>query len=340
MKCCETNGAEINEKAQKVQKIEKEEETRTEELYGFKELPEVLKGEYAEKLSVYIDNDKNRALVPPGWAVSGSEEEDKIVKGLVLYCIPESKVKGINWNKKRKVERLRKKYDQIIWVPVNSLLPNGTLDGVHYCEKFGRRNFMKEMLLKYELDGELLKEVQLQIESVKNKYGGFYFSRYNISKNRINGKPRSIKGRKPWTKITDREACKVIKKFEKSEKVQSHIMYNIEYDTILEWFKESKARTKREIAENSTNWGNYIEAEDSPGKITKTGSNENWCTNNAFDFAGNVKEWTQQEKNDTRTLRGGSFYEVVKSKPVANCEYIWALGDNSENGFRAALYIE
>lgn len=35
-------------KSPKVQKIEKEEETRTEELYGFKGLPEVLKGEYAE----------------------------------------------------------------------------------------------------------------------------------------------------------------------------------------------------------------------------------------------------------------------------------------------------
>lgn len=339
MKCCKTNGIEIN--TPEVQKIEEKEETRTEELYGLKGLPEVLKGEYAEKLSVYTDNTGNQAVVPPGWTVSGSEEEDKIIKGLILYRIPEGKVKGINWNKKRKVERLRRKYDQLVWVPVNLLLPNGTLDGVNYCEKFGRRNYMKDKYIEDELSGELSEEVKSQIASVKTKYGGFYFSRYIISENRINGKPRSVKGKKPWTKITDKEACKVIKGFERTKKIKSHIMYNIEYDSTLEWFVETKTRTISEIAKDSTNWGNYIESDDSPEKITNTGSNEKWCTNNVYDFAGNVKEWTQQEKeNSSRTLRGGSIFDIMQSKPVIYCEYLWPLGNNIENGFRAVLYIE
>ena len=30
---------------------------------------------------------------------------------------------------------------EFTWVPADMLEPNGTLDGVNFCEKFGRRNF-------------------------------------------------------------------------------------------------------------------------------------------------------------------------------------------------------
>ena len=153
-------------------------------------LPTVSAGECATILSVYTDNDENKAVVPPGWTVSGTKEENTIWgknEGLVIYRIPQEKVSDIDWSIKQEVKRLQRTYDQLVWVPVEKLDSNGTLDGVSYTEKFGKRNYIKGKFLN-ETE-RLTRELAFQNESVK-KYGGFYISRYNISKNEKTGKPQ------------------------------------------------------------------------------------------------------------------------------------------------------
>ena len=98
-------------------------------------LPSIQAGEYAEELSVYTDKDGNRAVITPGWMVSGIKSENTIWGkdvSLVIYRIPKNENKGIDWNNSEKVDKLQRTYDQMVWCPVNLLEPDGTLDGIKF----------------------------------------------------------------------------------------------------------------------------------------------------------------------------------------------------------------
>lgn len=228
---------------------------------------------------------------------------------------------------------------QFVWIPAGSLDSNGTLDGVSFTEKFGRRNYQNDEFSEGGFHETLTGELALQLESVK-KYGGFYISRYNISKSST-GKPQSVKGVMPWVNINFDDAKKVASTIENNEAVKSHLTFGAEYDSVLEWFIKSNARTRSEIAENSINWGNHWNTKNSPRRVVETGTREEWCTNNIYDFAGNVDEWTQ-EKNDSsyRVIRGGSGSSIGDTHPVAYRIYDNPFDDYFLTGFRATLYIK
>ena len=122
---------------------------------------------------------------------------------------------------------------QFVWVPVGSLDSNGTRDGEHFSEKFGRRNYrnngFSDDRFNEALNGELLE----QLESVK-KNGGFYISRYNNSKS-LEGKPQSVKGVMPWVNINFDDAKKIASTIEDNEAVKSHLTFGAEYDSIREF---------------------------------------------------------------------------------------------------------
>ena len=193
------------------------------------------------------------------------------------------------WNNGFVIERCSDG-SQFVWIPVGSLDSNGTLDGEHFSEKFGRRNYMSNEFSDDEFNEALNDELLEQLESVK-KYGGFYISRYNISKSSA-GKPQSVKGVMPWVNINFDDAKKVASTIEDNEAVKSHLTFGAEYDSVLEWFIKTEVKTLAEIAEDSTEWGNHWNTENSPRKVVETGSREKWCANNIYDFAGNVDEWT------------------------------------------------
>ncbi len=242
------------------------------------------------------------------------------------------------WNNGFVIERCSDG-SQFVWVPVGSLDSNGTLDGVSFTEKFGRRNYRNDKFSEGGFHERLTNELALQLESVK-KYGGFYISRYHISKS-SKGKPQSVKGVMPWVDISFNQAKKVASTIEDSETVKSHLTYGAEYDSVLEWFINSNVRTCSEIAENSTNWGNYWNTKNSPRRLVETGRRKKWCTNNIYDFAGNVNEWTQEEKGSSyRVIRGGDFGDNGRSCPVAYRFYYFPNNDYYCTGFRATLYIK
>ena len=228
---------------------------------------------------------------------------------------------------------------QFVWIPVGSLDSNGTLDGEHFWEKFGRRNYMNDKFSDDEFNEALNSELLEQLESVK-KYGGFYISRYNISKS-LAGKPQSVKGVMPWVNINFGDAKKIASTIEDNEAVKSHLTFGAEYDSVLEWFIKTEVKTLAEIAEDSTEWGNHWNTENSPRKVVETGSREKWCANNIYDFAGNVHEWTQEQNESSyRVVRGGNCADVGDNYPVAYRYY----GDPDDGyggaGFRATLYIK
>lgn len=221
------------------------------------------------------------------------------------------------------------------WVPVGMLDDDGTLDGMYYIEKFGRRNFMKDVFSSNEIGYSFI----CQVESVK-KYGGFYISSCNISMN-AEGKPQSVRGAVPWTNISFEEANRVAAEMEDTESVKSHLIYGAEYDSTISWFIKSNARSFEEMTKDSTKLGNYWNAKDAPREITGTGSNEKWCTNNIFDLPGNVDEWTQERSGPTnRVVRGGSYISYGMNYPAAYRTSSKTSNQDVGTGFRVALYIE
>ena len=242
------------------------------------------------------------------------------------------------WNNGFVIERCSDG-SQFVWIPVESLDSNGTLDGEHFSEKFGRRNYMNDEFSDDEFNEALNGELLEQFESVK-KYGGFYISRYNISKSSA-GKPQSVKGVRPWVNINFGDAKKIASTIEDNEAVKSHLTYGAEYDSVLEWFIKTEIKTFAEIAKDSTEWGNHWNAEKSPRKVVETGGREKWCVNNIYDFAGNVDEWTQEQNGSSyRVIRGGNYNDDGNNYPVAyrGCN----IPDISycNTGFRATLYIK
>ena len=242
------------------------------------------------------------------------------------------------WNNGFVIERCSDG-SQFVWIPVGSLDANGTLDGEHFSEKFGRRNYMNNEFsddkFHEDLNGELLE----QFESVK-KYGGFYISRYNISKS-SEGKPQSVKGAMPWININFNDAKKIASTIEDNEAVKSHLTFGAEYDSVLEWFIKTEAKTLAEIAVDSTKWGNHRNTDISPRKVVETGSREEWCANNIYDFAGNVDEWTQEHNEISyRVIRGGNFFGYGFDFPVAYRGCSFPFYYYFFTGFRAALYIK
>lgn len=242
------------------------------------------------------------------------------------------------WNNGFVIERCSDG-SQFVWIPVGSLYSNGTLDGKHFSEKFGRRNYMNNKFSDNRFNETLNSELLEEFESVK-KYGGFYISRYNISKSSA-GKPQSVKGVMPWVNINFDYAKKVASTIEDNEAVKSHLTFGAEYDSILEWFIKTEVKTLDEIAKDSTEWGNHWNTENSPKKLVKTGSREEWCANNIYDFAGNVDEWTQERNEHSyRVVRGGCYIHSGGICPVA-CRNFYNPNNYFDNaGFRATLYIK
>ena len=242
------------------------------------------------------------------------------------------------WNNGFVIERCSDG-NQFVWIPVGSLDSNGTLDGEHFSEKFGRRNYMNNEFSDVGFHEALNDELLEQLESVK-KYGGFYISRYNISKS-SEGKPQSVKGVMPWVNINFDDAKKIASTIEDNEVVKSHLTFGAEYDSVLEWFIKTGVKTLAEIAKDSTEWGNHWNTENSPKKVVETGSREEWCANNIYDFAGNVDEWTQEQNESSyRVIRGGLCNNCGYNFPVAYRNYFIPYYHYDCTGFRATLYIK
>ncbi len=294
-------------------------------------------------LSVYTDKDGNKAVVPPEWTVSAVKKENTIWGknlGLVIYRIPKEKICDIDWTNPDEVETLKRTYDQLVWTPVSLLEANGTLDGFSFNEKFGRRNLQDDEFSKSEFHEELEGDLALEKESV-DKYGGYYSTRYDVSKDIETNRPRSIKGAMPWVNINETTAERIAKTLVEREKVNMHLMYGAEYDTREEWVKETETMTLKEITEDSTKWGNHWNTESSPKKVVETGSREEWCANNIYDFAGNVDEWTQEQNGHSyRAIRGGNYYYDGDDVPVAYRNALWYYIYKHTTGFRATLYIK
>lgn len=242
------------------------------------------------------------------------------------------------WNTGYVIER-HADGSQFVWIPVGYLSADGTLNNEDYIEKFGRRTYQNDVFSRNDFHEPFCDELREQLESVK-KYGGFYISRYNISKN-DDGKPQSVKGERPWTDVSFKEAKAMAAMLETTDEVKSHLIYGAEYDSVLAWLIHSGALRYQAIAEDSSAWGNYWNTENGPREVVQTGSCEDWRVNEIYDLAGNVDEWTQEKDGkNLYVIRGGNYYYDGFYCPVSYRCGMHEFRTFHNTGFRAALYIK
>ena len=151
------------------------------------------------------------------------------------------------------------------------------------------------------------------------KYPIRYFRLYTSEKDNITAQNK--RNQNPWVNITQTEAITASSNM--NESINSHLIYGIEWDSILKWLLDSEAIigvetgetkiiTQDDIQKYSNSWGNYSDsvggAAANSGSIKASGTNEYWKSNNIYDLSGNIWEWTQ-EKYSTGNIyvsRGGN----------------------------------
>ena len=206
----------------------------------------------------------------------------------------------------------------------------------------------------HEFLNQLEKEFNNMVASVE-KYGGFYIGRYetgNINQDTpVIQKGNTNISSQTWYNMYKR--CKNIKGA--NTNVETGMIWGNQWDRTLMWLIETGSKTKEQIADDSTSWGNYYNAtfeyvNSSGSTVTKnensgtkipTGNTEYTKANNIYDLAGNVYDWTMEASSiDSRVCRGGYCSSNGDSNPAVYRTNISPTGSSSSCGFRSALYIK
>ena len=206
----------------------------------------------------------------------------------------------------------------------------------------------------HEFLNQLEKEFNNMVASVE-KYGGFYIGRYetgNINQDTpVIQKGNTNISSQTWYNMYKR--CKNIKGA--NTNVETGMIWGNQWDRTLMWLIETGSKTKEQIADDSTSWGNYYNAtfeyvNSSGSTATKnegsstripTGSAEYTKANNIYDLAGNVRDWTMEAYSTyDRVYRGGYCYNNGGSNPADSRYYSYPTSSDNFYGCRSALYIK
>lgn len=225
---------------------------------------------------------------------------------------------------------------EFVWISVEMLDADGTLDGENFDSKFGRRRFHNEIFSKTEYTDEMTIELQEQIKSV-NEYGGFYVSRYLISKS-DKGILQSIKSADPLVDVTFDEAREYAEAFGNGNTITSHLLFGAEYDSILS-FLYKRAIEKIAIEDQ---YDLYLMSRNTDEKFMLIRDKVINYLNEVYDLTEDCMEWTKEvvEKGSYRVIRQGGYpddYEYVGS--IACRKYDENYVSDNHLGFRAVLCI-
>ena len=206
----------------------------------------------------------------------------------------------------------------------------------------------------HEFLNQLEKEFNNMVASVE-KYGGFYIGRYetgNINQDTpVIQKGNTNISSQTWYNMYKR--CKNIKGA--NTNVETGMIWGNQWDRTLMWLIETGSKTKEQIADDSTSWGNYYNAtfeyvNSSGSTATKnegsstripTGSAEYTKANNIYDLAGNVRDWTMEADSPLyRVYRGGYCNVNGDDYPADNRFSNYPASSSYYYGCRSALYIK
>ena len=203
----------------------------------------------------------------------------------------------------------------------------------------------------------LLADYGQNTESV-NKYGGYYIGRYEAGDGTTTSQRTDLtsdtntlvskKGAYVYNYITVDNAKSLSSgMYNENGAVTSQLITGAGWDRSLNWIIETGKRTEEEILFDSRNWGNY---NNSIGNATtdsgtsnmnyKTGRSEYWKTNNIYDLAGNIFEFTQETYQATNSVRrGGAYNHDGSVAPPGHRGIINPGNQSNDHSFRVQLYI-
>lgn len=158
-----------------------------------------------------------------------------------------------------------------------------------------------------------------------SKYRGFYIGRYEASSSGIS-KAEGI----PTSNITKAQAIETCENYNDTEnraESVSHLIYGVEYDMAIQFIETANAGYG-----TSTDKGNYT------SELKTTGAS-NDINLNIYDIAGNLREWTMEEKtsNGAGIIRGGSYNNAI---PAGNRSNDNPQSSDKYIGYRVAMYVK
>lgn len=271
-------------------------------------------------------------IIPEGFhtmeteTASWEKQEDGTIKG---------------WNNGLVIED--DKGNQFVWIPVN-------IDSLDYYKENSIENIDENII----------------------KNGGFYISRYeagvseemastngNISEttNNIEAIPVSRHNVRPWNYISWNIANKNAESMYNNNKIKSDLLTITQTKIVDDWL----AQAGFNVTTDSSAWGNYSNAnieieglassdfgknyKESTGKfgeniIIATGVAEQNKSNNIYDWAGNLWEYTDTQYEQTEYyFSHGGYYGTPGNASPASCTNAFTGEPSSKVGFRVVLNL-
>ena len=237
-------------------------------------------------------------------------------------------------------------FNEYVWIPMP--------DSSKFKRNSWNRNTLAETSTENAYWEDMSSEEYLNMQNSVNNNKGFYISRYEASNNGSNV-AQCKRDQDVWIGISRPMALDASSNMKAS--INSHLLYGIEWDSILQWLLDSEAIIGAEMDEtkiisledvqiDSSSWGNYQKAtggaETNSGSLQKSGANEYWKVNNIYDLAGNLYEWTQENYSTEGncSCRGGDYaFYGNQGHAVGNRNSDEISGIHGKIGFRVGFYV-
>lgn len=250
--------------------------------------------------------------------------------------------------------------NQFVWIPID-------IKNLNYS-KYNKG--YTEITAKYDINNLNINNIE---EAQILKFGGFYVSRYeagvseemqrqltNIDKstNDVEGIPTSKKGFRVWNYISSKNAIKNAANMYNTKEVKSGLISLNQWIVIMEWIQKKGFN----VYENSSAWGNYsnvnfeftgLYSEDQ-GKsykygtnklksvynmILSSGSSDRNMSNNIYDLAGNLREYTNTYAESGYYCVGGHYTNTGEFLPAGE-NFLTNTVPLDKVGFRIVLNLD
>ena len=325
---------------------------------------------------IYTDKNGDTAYIPKGFQVSEENGKNTIDEGLVI--------------------RNATTDDRYVWIEVPKGIFTTAASRTDY-EKI--EEDLQAYTRAYKTDYEERKEGRndewyegcgiaseeeyndLKNEMLSSIYenGGFYISQYEIGASSYvtandNGAREAVskEGMYPYNYVTVAQAQNLATNMDTGEK-RSSLMFGIQWDLACEFIESKGAKTQNQIKVDSSEWGNYRNAEfpvaqgnkyatydfglkewgeipeeyikpsveSGQGTMLSTGATERNSVLNIYDLAGNLSEWTLEKSNINNSPcsdRGGTMGDNGSRSTLANGNEYNISTNNSYIAFRVCLF--